>query len=306
MVVFFENIPRISWWCKLYLLLVMAVATWWVVSLQKELSELREENRLLRPIAFQKQGFVYQNSKPLDKVAMTEMDQEDEALVRIVRDMYLIPPATIGYNLSDPKTRDHSMGQGEKIRQTLGEMKGGFFIECGALDGETRSNSLYFERFLDWKGLLVEADPLNIQEVVQKRRKAWLAPTCLSLKRKPQLVKYMQARNIGRILGTKEHDNFKGSLTDLLCIPITTLLLALDKKRVDYFSLDVEGNELDVLRTIDFNKFDIRTLSVEFSNIKEGKDALLRHMMENGYILHSNVTRYDNLANDFIFVKKLF
>jgi hypothetical protein len=26
---------------------------------------------------------------------------------------------------------------------------------------------------------------------------------------------------------------------------------------VDYFSLDVEGSELDVLKTIDFDKFDI-------------------------------------------------
>ena len=37
----------------------------------------------------------------------------------------------------------------------------GFFIECGALDGETRSNSLLFERFRGWTGLLVEADPVN-------------------------------------------------------------------------------------------------------------------------------------------------
>lgn len=37
----------------------------------------------------------------------------------------------------------------------------------------------------------------------------------------------------------------------LQCIPITTLLLALNVTHVDYFSLNIEGNELDVLRTID-------------------------------------------------------
>jgi hypothetical protein len=42
------------------------------------------------------------------------------------------------------------------------------------------------------------------------------------------------------------------------CIPITTLLLALNKREVDYFSLDVEGNELEVLRTIDFKQIDIK------------------------------------------------
>jgi Methyltransferase FkbM domain len=43
----------------------------------------------------------------------------------------------------------------------------------------------------------------------------------------------------------------------LQCIPITTLMLALNVTHVDYFSLDVEGNEMDVLRTIDFDTFDI-------------------------------------------------
>ena len=34
----------------------------------------------------------------------------------------------------------------------------GFFLESGALDGETRSNTLFFERFRGWRGLLIEAD----------------------------------------------------------------------------------------------------------------------------------------------------
>jgi hypothetical protein len=65
---------------------------------------------------------------------------------------------------------------------------GGFFIECGALDGETRSNTLFMERHLSWQGLLVEADPLNFYKVVNRKRKAWLAPTCLSVMRYPHLV----------------------------------------------------------------------------------------------------------------------
>ena len=38
------------------------------------------------------------------------------------------------------------------------------------------------------------------------------------------------------------------------CIPLMTYLLALDKTVVDYFSLDVEGSDFDVLRTIDFDR----------------------------------------------------
>lgn len=45
---------------------------------------------------------------------------------------------------------------------------------------------------------------------------------------------------------------------DVQCFPLYSYLLALNRTRVDYFSLDVEGSELDVLRTIPFEKLDIR------------------------------------------------
>jgi hypothetical protein len=38
----------------------------------------------------------------------------------------------------------------------------GFFVECGALDGETRSNTLTLERRHGWRGVLIEADPENL------------------------------------------------------------------------------------------------------------------------------------------------
>ena len=47
------------------------------------------------------------------------------------------------------------------------------------------------------------------------------------------------------------------------CFPIYSLLLALGNPTVDYFSLDVGGNELDVLKTIPFGEISI---SVGFSN----------------------------------------
>src|SRR4051794_3856477 len=34
--------------------------------------------------------------------------------------------------------------------------RGGVFVDAGATDGETSNNSLFFERFMDWRGLCVE------------------------------------------------------------------------------------------------------------------------------------------------------
>jgi hypothetical protein len=44
-------------------------------------------------------------------------------------------------------------------------------------------------------------------------------------------------------------------------------------------------------------------MSVEFLHVKEGKTALRKFVEQQGYVLHSEVTHMDNLANDFIFVK---
>jgi hypothetical protein len=87
---------------------------------------------------------------------------------------------------------DPSMGQSQVVRKYLGEeFRGGFFVECGALDGETRSNTLYLERALDWEGLLIEADPDNFREIKGKGRvKAWTSDSCLSTNYFPQVVSH--------------------------------------------------------------------------------------------------------------------
>lgn len=52
------------------------------------------------------------------------------------------------------------------------------------------------------------------------------------------------------------------------CFPIYSYLLALNITHVDYFSLDVEGDELDVLQTLPFDKVNIEvTTLVHFNNI---------------------------------------
>ena len=66
--------------------------------------------------------------------------------------------------------------------------EGGFFVECGALDGETRSNTLVFEKEYGWRGVLVEGDPKNFELVRKKNRRAWTVNGCLSTSSYPNVV----------------------------------------------------------------------------------------------------------------------
>lgn len=60
------------------------------------------------------------------------------------------------------------------------EQRDGVYIEAGALDGETMSNTLPLEIDFGWKGLLVEADPASYLMMKEKNRKAWSVNGCLS------------------------------------------------------------------------------------------------------------------------------
>lgn len=53
-------------------------------------------------------------------------------------------------------------------------------MEAGALDGEFLSNTLYLERQLGWKGLLVEPGPASFKKLLARHRRAFLIEAGLS------------------------------------------------------------------------------------------------------------------------------
>ncbi len=47
--------------------------------------------------------------------------------------------------------------------------KNGFYIECGANDGVNQSNTWYFEKSLNWRGILIEPNKQIFQELKKNR-----------------------------------------------------------------------------------------------------------------------------------------
>lgn len=79
---------------------------------------------------------------------------------------------------------------------------------------------------------------------------------------------FLMARNVGRL---HEPENamqdaptnspdvaHTGEHIRVQCFPLSLYIAALEVETVDYFSLDIEGNEIDVLETIPFNEIDIK------------------------------------------------
>ena len=93
-----------------------------------------------------------------------------------------------------------------------------------------------------------------------KNRKAWVVPACLSTKDETMHVTFAALGHVGHIVtddGSKQDEQV---LVNVTCLPLYSILMALDNPTVDYFSLDVEGFELDILKTIPFDKVDIKVL----------------------------------------------
>ncbi|XP_043470295.1 uncharacterized protein LOC122503701 isoform X2 [Leptopilina heterotoma] len=245
------------------------------------------------------------------------VSQRNKELIREVRENWIIekPKHTNqNYSLKFPEVKDPSMGQAEVIREIFSNAKNGFFIECGAYDGETRSNTLNLERYFGWTGILIEADPINFAKMTLKNRNAYLSPTCLSITRYPTVSSFLMADNIGRLHEIDDNPELtnspdiahKGKHINVQCFPLITYILALNRTSVDYFSLDIEGNEIQVLETIPFHLVDIKTLSVEYIHNTESKKYMIDLMKGNGYYVYSYVEHDNNLANDIIFVKETF
>ena len=111
---------------------------------------------------------------------------------------------------------------------------------------------------------------------------------------------FQTKRNEGRIISKETQiTKKKQKIMEVECFPVASILFALNVTTVDYFSLDVEGAELQVLKTIPFGLFDIKVLTVEFAHTFEGKIALKSFMESKGYktVMEIHPTK------DFLFVK---
>lgn len=203
-------------------------------------------------------------------------------------------------------------GEQGRVAEMFKGKRDGFFIECGALDGESISNTLLFEIQFGWQGLLIEAIPEAFAKLRNKNRRAYSINAALSKKAYPTIIQFevlsqhalsgaLDENGLSaRQKGNRFAKNYPRShVITVEALPIFSILAAIGNPIVDYFSLDIEGSEEGVLETIPWQQVDIRVLQVEY--LHSNKTNILRIMDAAGY---DNLTPKLNLKTDFIFVKR--
>jgi len=259
---------------------------------------------------------VDQDNEPLYVLVHPRLNclhQADPGLVAAIRSQLTPPPVSTPYDLSGT----HGLGDGwwadgqpRCLDQTYfhEQKKGGFFIEAGAYDGVTDSTTLHFEVAHQWSGLLVEPVPKFHSKIAKTGRKVWSLQTCLSTKVTPETVTFSihhedSSRNKAGNLETSGTDHphmvDRGAMElKMQCLPLYSLLLALDNPTVDFLSLDIEGGELEVLRTVPWDQVDIKAMSIETQFLPEEKRA---EMVE--FLTSVGYTHLRQLSRDDLFVK---
>lgn len=189
-----------------------------------------------------------------------------------------------------------SHGQDLFIAETLlPHVAEGVFVEVGANDGVTLSNTCYFERDLNWTGIAVEPLPGTYQRLVENRRCHTVQGCVSDAEGEAQFLeitgdcemlsglvgKYdaQHRRRIRRNL--KRHQGTSRQIT-VPCYTLESLLDQHDVHHVHYLSVDTEGGEIDILHSIDFGRIEIDVVSVE-NNYFDA--ALSTYMQAHGYSL---------------------
>jgi FkbM family methyltransferase len=165
-----------------------------------------------------------------------------------------------------------------KLARYLGK-RNGFFIEAGANDGVSFSNTYYLERILGWRGILVEGIPHLAERARRQRPRSRVFQCALvSADQEGTEVEMIYGNLMSVVVGAMgspeadrehirkaaEHDPESGRFR--VTVKGRTLSSLIDEAgapQVDFLSLDVEGFEGPVLRGLDFQRHRPEYICVE-------------------------------------------
>lgn len=141
-------------------------------------------------------------------------------------------------------------------------MNGGYFVDIGAADGYTISNTYLLESRYNWTGICVEANP-DFLEQLRACRRAICINACLD--GSPGTVTFAKNGLFGGIVSSSTEKPTIAA--EQIGMQTNTLLEVLDSalapREIDYLSIDIEGAEERVLSGFDFGKYTFRCATIE-------------------------------------------
>jgi FkbM family methyltransferase len=171
----------------------------------------------------------------------------------------------------------------------------GFFVEIGATNGISLSNTYMLETEFGWNGIL--AEPAKCwHENLEKNRNCFIEKNCLYSSSGLELVfNETRARMLSTIDSFSNSDTWSkvrssGKRYSVQTISLNDLLLKYSApKIIDYLSIDTEGSEYEILSTFNFTNYSFNVITCEHNNTKN-REKINKLLEDNGY-----QKKFDNL-----------
>lgn len=214
-----------------------------------------------------------------------------------------------GLSINTSGSRSQFFEETRAIHKYFKGYMGGTFLELGALDGQLYSNTLVLDKQMHWRGVLIEGSPRSFA-ALKKNRPDQITMNAVICNNE-STVHYLEGasaccRGVVEFMGKEKQDRLlahkKGKLKATPCVPLRSLFSSIGINHVNLFFLDVEGAELSVLQTIDFDSVSFDVLCVEGGKDREA--FYIEYLQPRGYrLVNETVKKRKNtwfLRNDFV------
>lgn len=186
-------------------------------------------------------------------------------------------------------------GQDKYLNETVfKDKKNGFFVDVGAHDGVSFSNTYFFEKNLNWQGICIEPNPDIFQNLIQNRNATclqigvananttfeYLKCSGFMLEMYSGILKNMDPRHKERI--EQEMIEFGGGkeIINIAVLKLSDIFATHAINHIDLLSIDIEGGEEEAIKSIDFDKVAIDVIVIE-NNFNE--DKIREYLLSRGY-----------------------
>ncbi|MBL4884521.1 MAG: FkbM family methyltransferase [Planctomycetaceae bacterium] len=204
----------------------------------------------------------------------------------------------------------------KKLEPFIGR-KNGVFIEAGANNGIRQSNTLYYEKYFGWKGILIEPIPELYQQCKINRPQCNVVNAALVANDYPDETVEMTfcglmsttagAMNseIQRETHIESGRRFLSEIQDVYNINVkartlSSILDAFGIKEIDLLSLDIEGYEPMAMMGLDLTRHSPKFLLIEVRHIHREE---IDHILEKTHHPIAQLTMLDDHSDVLYAIK---
>jgi FkbM family methyltransferase len=206
----------------------------------------------------------------------------------------------MGYKVENKMNYFSQVGQDKFIDEYFFGKSEGFFVDIGAHDPVEGSNSYFFESQRGWSGICIEPQ-YNLYKKLKENRSCICLNCAVSDENKISefytvdgysnalsgLVDKYDQKHLNRINNEILNHGGKINKTHVVTKKLQDIFDEHGVKEVDFCSIDTEGSELIIIKSIDFSRTKIKLFCVE-NNYQT--DDVKKYLEETGmYKLHTKI-----------------